>query len=265
MVRLLKVQNLRLIIFKRYREALTIRHAIHEQYGESDTLRNLAAVERDRGHLIEALRHIEAAVDLEEALRARITSPELRSTYVAAEQNNYELFIDVLQQLHAASPGGGHGAMAFQVSERARARVLLESLLDARVDLRQGIDPALLAREQSVQGQLTGASAQLSRSLARSSREDQSADTAQRLERLTADYQQLQAEIRQKSPRSASVTQPQPLDAAEIQRSVFYRGMLQQRRRPAAALRAAQIGMSHDSRWVSPYYWAGFVLQGEWR
>jgi len=45
----------------------------------------------------------------------------------------------------------------------------------------------------------------------------------------------------------------------------FYRGMLKEGLRPAAALRAAQIEMSKSSRWSAPYYWAGFVIQGEWR
>jgi CHAT domain-containing protein len=45
----------------------------------------------------------------------------------------------------------------------------------------------------------------------------------------------------------------------------FYRGMLKEGLRPAAALRAAQIEMSRSSRWSAPYYWAGFVIQGEWR
>jgi CHAT domain-containing protein len=45
----------------------------------------------------------------------------------------------------------------------------------------------------------------------------------------------------------------------------FYRGMLKENLRPAAALRAAQIELSRSQRWSSPYYWAGFVMQGEWR
>jgi CHAT domain-containing protein len=45
----------------------------------------------------------------------------------------------------------------------------------------------------------------------------------------------------------------------------FYRGMLKKGLRPAAALRAAQIEMSKISRWSSPYYWAGFVIQGKWK
>jgi CHAT domain-containing protein len=45
----------------------------------------------------------------------------------------------------------------------------------------------------------------------------------------------------------------------------FYRGLLQEGLRPAAALRAAQLEMSQDSRWTSPYFWAGFVMQGDWK
>lgn len=45
----------------------------------------------------------------------------------------------------------------------------------------------------------------------------------------------------------------------------FYKGMLQEGQSPAAALRSAQLSMIADDRWRDPYYWAGFVLLGEWR
>jgi CHAT domain-containing protein len=45
----------------------------------------------------------------------------------------------------------------------------------------------------------------------------------------------------------------------------FYRKMLKDNLRPAAALRAAQIEMLKESQWREPYYWAAFALQGEWR
>lgn len=45
----------------------------------------------------------------------------------------------------------------------------------------------------------------------------------------------------------------------------FYRNLLQEKQRPAAALRAAQISLWKERRWQAPYYWAPFVLQGEWR
>ncbi|MEJ7616639.1 MAG: CHAT domain-containing protein [Pyrinomonadaceae bacterium] len=45
----------------------------------------------------------------------------------------------------------------------------------------------------------------------------------------------------------------------------FYRGMLGEGLRPAAALRRAQVEMWQSKRWQSPYNWAAFILQGEWK
>src|SRR5688572_21226464 len=45
----------------------------------------------------------------------------------------------------------------------------------------------------------------------------------------------------------------------------FYEKMLKQGARPAAALRAAQVEMWKQKQWQSPYYWAAFTMQGEWR
>ena len=45
----------------------------------------------------------------------------------------------------------------------------------------------------------------------------------------------------------------------------FYSSMLTRGERPAAALRAAQLAMWKTAGWSSPYYWAAFTLQGEWK
>jgi len=44
----------------------------------------------------------------------------------------------------------------------------------------------------------------------------------------------------------------------------FYSNMLQQGMGPAAALRAAQNQIRSQSKWSSPYYWAGFTFQGDY-
>jgi CHAT domain-containing protein len=44
----------------------------------------------------------------------------------------------------------------------------------------------------------------------------------------------------------------------------FYRSMLTNKLAPAAAFRQAQRQMSAEKEWHFPYYWAGFVFQGEW-
>jgi CHAT domain-containing protein len=50
--------------------------------------------------------------------------------------------------------------------------------------------------------------------------------------------------------------------------TLFYAGMLDHRHlSPSAALRQAKRDLQtrEEGRWASPYYWAGFPLQGEWR
>jgi CHAT domain-containing protein len=46
----------------------------------------------------------------------------------------------------------------------------------------------------------------------------------------------------------------------------FYKHMLGKDKLPAAAaLRQAQLEMQADKVWHDPYYWAGFILQGDWK
>jgi CHAT domain-containing protein len=51
---------------------------------------------------------------------------------------------------------------------------------------------------------------------------------------------------------------------AELMRH-FYQAMVGQGMRPAAALRLAQLRLQKDKRWSSPYFWAAFQIQGEWK
>lgn len=45
----------------------------------------------------------------------------------------------------------------------------------------------------------------------------------------------------------------------------FYTHLLRDHESAPAALRAAQADVRAQPRWAAPYYWAGFVVQGDWR
>jgi len=45
----------------------------------------------------------------------------------------------------------------------------------------------------------------------------------------------------------------------------FYRNLFVNKVPPAASLRAAQLEMQSGKQFASPYYWAAFELQGEWK
>ncbi len=62
----------------------------------------------------------------------------------------------------------------------------------------------------------------------------------------------------------ASLWKVDDVATAELMKR-FYKKLLQEKFSPSSALRAAQVEMSEQTRWKNPFYWAGFVIQGEWQ
>ncbi|HRH41469.1 MAG TPA: CHAT domain-containing protein, partial [Pyrinomonadaceae bacterium] len=166
-----------------------------------------------RRNLDESLAKTEAAINIIENIRTKITSTELRTSYLSNYQQLYKFYIDLLMQINKQKPANGFDAKALQVSERARARGLLDILNEARADIRQGIDPVLLERERNLQKQLNAKDAERKRAVT----PPQIEKVEQEIRKLTADFQLLQVEIKQKSPRYSALTQPQPVGLKEIQ------------------------------------------------
>ncbi len=118
---------------KYYNQALPILRSVGDRGVEAITFNNMAFLERDRGNLQQAQTHIQAAIEIVEDLRTKIASQELRTSYFATVQGYYRLYIDLLMQLHKKDPSKGYDALALHISERSRARSLVELLTEANV------------------------------------------------------------------------------------------------------------------------------------
>jgi tetratricopeptide (TPR) repeat protein len=202
-------------------QALAIARAVGLRSEEAVSLAGVARVERDRGHLSDARTHVEAALNITESLRVKIGSQELRTTYLASTQNHYDFYIDLLMRLHESEPTKGHDATALQASERARARSLLDILIETGADIRHGVDPVLLDRERRLQQQLSAKADHLTRLQSSKQTEEQAAAVEKELRTLLAEYQEVQGQIRTGSPKYAALMQPQPLGLKEIQEQVL--------------------------------------------
>jgi len=200
-----------------HRQALPMLQAVGDQLAEAAVLKNIAWVEREEGRLAAARSAIEQAIVLLEFLRANVHSQETRSSFLATVADYYEFNIDVLMRLRALDPHAGHTEAALKISEQARARSLLELLNEARGDIRQGVSDELLERERSLKNRLTTKLDGLTRILGGKTTDAQKSAAKKEIGDLTEEYRQVQAEIRQTSPRYAALTQPQPLSATEIQ------------------------------------------------
>ncbi len=204
-----------------YEKSLTESRAAKDLQEEAVALCDIAHAERAMQHTAEARRDVEAGLQILESVRARIAGSESRSSYFATAQKNYEFYIDLLMQMHAEHPDRGLDATALQVSERARARSLLDMLVEAHADIHQGADLQLLGRERLLQQRLRARSKYQVQLLTQPHTPEQAAGVASELQALTAQYDETEARIRATSPRYAALTQPVPLDLKQIQELVL--------------------------------------------
>lgn len=204
-----------------YDRVLSLQRMFGDRTGEAETLYQVAITQRDRGNLNEARTQIEAAINIVEDIRTRVTSQELRTSYFASVQNYYQFYIDVLMQLHKKDPSQGYDALALHASERARARSLLELLTEANANIRQGVDPELLQRERTLQQKLDAVEQRRIELFSGQWTNKQVQTLEKETAELREDYRQVQEQIRRTSPRYAGLTQPQPLQLAEIQQQVL--------------------------------------------
>lgn len=205
---------------KYYRRGLQLSRRSADQAGEALSLYNLAHLERDRENLPEARQLIEAALEIVESQRTNVSSQDLRTSYFATVRNTYDIYIDILMRLHRKSPHLGLDTEAFAISEKARARSFLELLRESRASVREGVDPALLSREQQLNEALN-AKAQLHVQLLAARQNDEAARINQELETLVSELAQVRDQIRLASPRLATLNLPEPLSLREVQQRVL--------------------------------------------
>jgi CHAT domain-containing protein/Tfp pilus assembly protein PilF len=206
---------------EQYNEALPICRELGNRNGEAATLLGIARVEQTRGALTQAHQTIEQAIGIVESMRAGIRAQDLRASYFASRRDYYETYIDILMERHRHSLAAGFEATAFAVSERARARSLLELLTESRIDVREGVDSSLVERERSLQQLLNAKAAAQVALLNRRHTPAQAEVAAKEIDSITTEYEELREQIRARSPRYATLTQPQPLGLAEIQQQVL--------------------------------------------
>lgn len=118
-----------------HQEALEVARSIGEKDEEEIALTHIGRLQRDLGQLEEARETLLQALEQTEAVRSALVAPDHRASYLARIRGRYDLLIDVLVRLHRQNSSHGYDAQALLVSERARARGLLDFLAQAKVNL----------------------------------------------------------------------------------------------------------------------------------
>ena len=207
-----------------YQQALELRQTLNEKILDAFTLNRISQTEILRENFAEALRQSEHSLSLVEQVRQRYSSPMLGASYSSSTHHYYADRIALLLKLHARQPAAGYDIQAFQTSERAHARALLESLSDIGNDLRADLPAALAKREASLQKEIERVISERDKV----ARTDPSAAKTARLQELenerrqrTTEADELQGQMRGANPRYAALLRPQPLGLDEIRQQLL--------------------------------------------
>jgi CHAT domain-containing protein/tetratricopeptide (TPR) repeat protein len=194
-------------------EARKLFERIRDRNGEASTLFALARIARDSGNKTLALNHLEEALKLTESQRGKIISSRLRGSYFASKRQYYGFYIDLLMSSDS-EPNQQQAAAALEATERARARLLLDTLPLSRISINAPAGRDLDNRKRVLYREINRIAQQLQIGTLNQ------ADTAERNKRLDSllfEVDDLQAQILAVDPRYQALVSPSLLRLAEIQ------------------------------------------------
>lgn len=203
-----------------YKTALSFATEIKDSEVLMKILYNLASAQRSGGRLNEAKSNAESAIELYERFRVRIDSPTLRQSYSSAYSRIYQLYVELLVALNEREAGKGFDVAALEASERARSRVLLDFLIEAKITIDRRISRQLAERLRDVQENLNNAMLKRARSVnSTNSLADQSVEAEYR--KSVEAYDRILAEVRKASPEFYNLIDPVPITVAQMRRDIL--------------------------------------------
>jgi CHAT domain-containing protein/Tfp pilus assembly protein PilF len=195
-----------------YRRALTILEKIAPaSMDHAEALADLASAIRSQGRFAAAVETYKQAIAEMESKTSTLGGiEEDRSRYRAAHERYYKEYVDLLAQ-------EGETDLAFETLESFHARTLVEMLSASQINLRAGVDPALVAREHELRKLLNAKTQFRVRLFGQQHSDDQLSALDRELVSLRQSYDDVEAQIRADSPTYASFTEPPKLAIRDIQ------------------------------------------------
>jgi CHAT domain-containing protein/tetratricopeptide (TPR) repeat protein len=164
-----------------------------------------------------ALKYYRSAIEEIEKVRARARFEEGKAEFLASKFSVYEDLIRLLYQLEVETPGSGYAQEAFEYMEKAKARALLESLLEARLDSSLQVDAGLKQKEKGIFQKIAAVQSKLQKGVPGA----ESKKLFDELDNLEEEHNTLKTEMRRANPKYAQLLYPEALDLERIRSALL--------------------------------------------
>jgi CHAT domain-containing protein/Tfp pilus assembly protein PilF len=169
----------------------------------------------------QALKCYSDAIDEIEKVRVRASSDEGKSGFFANHLRIYEDMIRLLYKLDQKYPGKNYCVQAFEYSERAKARMFLDTFTEFQSGIRKGLSKQQLRREKAMVQKIS----KLQSDLWDASEKDQP-QKQKKLREAEGEMDQFILDLKLQNPQYAQLKYPEPLGVAQIQKQLDEKSVL---------------------------------------
>ena len=191
------------------------------KFAESETLFNLAKLRRQQNNNVEALKFAAESVEITENLSTKLVNAKLKTAYFSDVFERYEFYINLLMTMNSEFPAENYAERAFEISERSRARRMLENLLLSESDFIKDAPVELVEREKEIRNLLNLKTDKLSDLINFNSEKEEITETESEVFALKTELEELNARLKQTSPIYSAVKNPAALQIAEFQNKIL--------------------------------------------
>ena len=189
-----------------YQKALKLSRHMALRETQWRALYGLARLSLKQGKKQRAKELLYQSIQVIEDVRAEIKLDQLKDGFIANKMAVYETLVSLLLELDEPNE-------AFHVSERSRARNLIDLLGNQRLTLHGVINQELYDRQKALRAQIR----EQEDLFAQATHEAERSVYGRELERLHGEYKDLMLEIQAKNPELATLVSVNPLRLPEIQ------------------------------------------------
>ncbi|MHB8093583.1 MAG: CHAT domain-containing protein [Candidatus Aminicenantales bacterium] len=165
-----------------------------------------------------AISYYNKSIELIDKIRSRIFIDTFKAGFARDKLKVYERILNLLFKAYEENPSASRIEELFSVVEKAKARAFLETLGDARIDLRQDLSPGLKKREEDVSREISAALFELSKPALGPDERD---GLFLKLGRAEDEYVRLISEMRTERPELANLVSPELCSLRQIQESIL--------------------------------------------
>lgn len=205
----------------RLNSALQYNREIKDDFAAAQNLYYLARLHAELDNYDAALANVKESIAMTETLYSSVNNSKLKRIYFSTAYERYELYINFLVKMHRRFPGQGFDLQALQAAEKARARLMLETLALSETDLTKDADALMIKREKEIRALLNTKADKLTDLLSRDTEKPETDKLSGEIKELENELEEIKARLKQQSPIYSAIKNPAPFDVNDFQQKVL--------------------------------------------